>query len=329
MLRTFLNGISHKSIPKRSHALRTFSVAAIEPKSSSSVRQKPRRYIKYWGSVGKRGPNAKSSQSGISKGKGDTSRRQRIAGKEIHETLKQYSKSKEYFGQSFSLDHLEQKFRPAQYTLQQKNVASRLPGQGCTFLGSFTSLEQLPTITNDLSWVAFVGRSNAGKSSLLRALLRDKKIVRTSKTPGHTQHMNFFRLGRNMVEGLCLVDLPGYGFARAPGKIRSAFQSLVNVFVQGDKVSQLKRTMVLIDSRRGVMPVDIEILKSLEKSKMKYEIVLTKTDKLNKTSLHIVQRKTLSQLLLNYPNCICVHSVSSKYGDGVGWLRNGISAAVQ
>src|SRR4029079_14401974 len=135
--------------------------------------------------------------------------------------------------------------------------------------------------------IAFAGRSNVGKSSLLNALTNRKGLARTSNTPGRTQELNFFDVGSP--PQVRLVDMPGYGFAEAPKDLVKRWRFLVNDFLRGRAV--LRRAIVLIDSRHGIKPVDIEIMEMLDGAAVTYQLVLTKTDKVKATDL----AKTLEQ----------------------------------
>lgn len=126
----------------------------------------------------------------------------------------------------------------------------------------------------DLPEVAFAGRSNVGKSSLVNALTGRKTLARASGEPGRTRELNFFDLG----ERLRLVDLPGYGFARAPKDVAKRWTSLTRAYLRG-RVN-LKRVVLLIDSRHGIKSSDAEVMDVLDKSAVVYQIALTKLDKL-------------------------------------------------
>ena len=156
--------------------------------------------------------------------------------------------------------------------------------QSCTFVLSVAKLEQLPE--TELEEVAFIGRSNVGKSSLINALTNQKSLARTSNTPGRTQQLNYF----NLAEKIHLVDLPGYGFAKAPIAEVKKWQKMILTYLQG-RVN-LRRVFLLIDSRHGIKTVDTEIMDLLDKAAVTYQIVLTKTDKISEKELEIVTKST-------------------------------------
>ena len=162
------------------------------------------------------------------------------------------------------------------------------------FLKSAPSLQFLPD--PDAPEIAFAGRSNVGKSSLLNALTGRKAIARASVTPGRTQELNFFEVGADDEGGppvLRLVDMPGYGFAKAPLKVVENWRRLIRDFLRGRVV--LKRTLLLIDARHGVKPVDAEMMKMLDEAAVGYRIVLTKADKIKPTELAEVLAATQAE----------------------------------
>ena len=154
------------------------------------------------------------------------------------------------------------------------------------FLKSAPALKFLPD--PDAPEIAFAGRSNVGKSSLLNALTGRRSIARTSVTPGRTQELNFFEVGDPTL--LRLVDMPGYGFAKAPPKVVEQWRRLVRDFLRGRQV--LKRALVLIDSRHGVKPVDAEMMAMLDQAAVGYRLVLTKADKVKASDLAAVRAAT-------------------------------------
>ena len=161
-------------------------------------------------------------------------------------------------------------------------TARKLFAGPIAFLKSAPELHFLPD--PDVPEIAFAGRSNVGKSSLLNALTGRKAIARASVTPGRTQELNFFEVGEPTK--LRLVDMPGYGFAKAPPKVVEQWQRLVREFLRGRAV--LKRTLLLIDARHGVKPVDGEMMTMLDESAVSYRLVLTKADKIKPSELDAV-----------------------------------------
>lgn len=150
----------------------------------------------------------------------------------------------------------------------------------CDFVRGVQDLSQLPPET--LPEIAFAGRSNVGKSSLINALLNRKDMARTSNTPGRTQQLNFFDLGGR----ICVVDMPGYGYAKVSKKERNSWQRLLKDYLRG-RVN-LKRSFVLIDGRHGVKDSDKEMMDLLDEAAAPYTIVLTKTDKVKREDLEKV-----------------------------------------
>ena len=171
--------------------------------------------------------------------------------------------------------------------------------------------------------IAFAGRSNVGKSSLLNALTNRKGLARTSNTPGRTQELNFFDVGSP--PQIRLVDMPGYGFAEAPKDLVRRWRFLVNDFLRGRSV--LRRAIVLIDSRHGVKPVDVEIMEMLDNAAVNYQIVLTKADKVKPTDLAVTLERTRAEAAKHpaaHPSLIVT---SSETGFGIAELRTAILEA--
>ena len=160
--------------------------------------------------------------------------------------------------------------------------------QECNFLLGIDKLGQLPD--SSLPEVAFAGRSNVGKSSLINALTSRKAIARTSNTPGRTQQLNFFNLGKRLI----LVDLPGYGYARVSKTQVAAWTRTLKAFLRG-RVT-LRRVCLLIDSRVGIKDLDREMMDMLDSAAVMYQIVLTKVDKLKNNELMILTTKTNDEL---------------------------------
>ncbi|EJL34080.1 ribosome biogenesis GTP-binding protein YihA/YsxC [Novosphingobium sp. AP12] len=184
-----------------------------------------------------------------------------------------------------------------------------------TFLKSAPALKFLPD--PDVPEVAFAGRSNVGKSSLLNALVGRKAIARTSVTPGRTQELNFFDVGEPLK--FRLVDMPGYGFAKAPPKVTEEWRRLVRDYLRGRV--ELKRTLVLVDSRHGVKQVDLDMFKMLDEAAVGYRIVLTKADKIKATELEAVHAATLVEARKHPAAFPVVHVTSSEKGMGIEELR--------
>lgn len=157
-----------------------------------------------------------------------------------------------------------------------------------TFMLSVARLEQLPEAEFDE--VAFAGRSNVGKSSLINALFNQKRLAKTSSTPGRTQQLNFFDFDHK----LYLVDLPGYGYAEAPEKLVKQWQNILKTYLRGRP--NLRRVFLLIDSRRGIKKEDLEIMKMLDEAAVSYQIVLTKVDKISGTELNKMLATTAEEI---------------------------------
>jgi len=193
----------------------------------------------------------------------------------------------------------------------------RLFSSKCDFVLSSPDLKSLPL--PDRSEIAFIGRSNVGKSSIINALTGRKGLARSSTTPGRTQQLNFFNLGNR----LRLVDLPGYGFANAPKNTVKAWHTLVLSFLRSR--TNLERVFILIDSRRGLMDSDFEMMNMLDDTAVPYCIVLTKADKVTKTELERVKNSVTNQLG-KHPACYpCITATSSLKGEGIAELRGDIS----
>lgn len=190
------------------------------------------------------------------------------------------------------------------------------------FLKSAPKLEFLPDMA--VNEVAFAGRSNVGKSSLLNALTNRNNLARTSNTPGRTQELNFFDVGEPLK--FRLVDMPGYGYAKAPKDIVRQWRFLVNDFLRGR--AALKRTLVLIDSRHGIKDVDNDMMDMLDGAAVSYHIVLTKADKIKASELAEVTQRTADAIRKRpaaHPDIIVT---SSEKGMGLPELRAAVVEAV-
>ena len=177
--------------------------------------------------------------------------------------------------------------------------------------------------------VAFAGRSNVGKSSLINALTATKGLARTSNTPGRTQELNFFVPEGDYDDGippLALVDMPGYGFAKAPKAAVDSWTKLIFSYLQGR--STLRRVFVLIDSRHGLKKNDNEVLDLLDKAAVSYQLVLTKADKIKPPALVKLEAATLKAIEKRPAAFPEIVSTSSEKGHGVDDLKAAILYAI-
>ena len=201
--------------------------------------------------------------------------------------------------------------------------AARLFSGRVEFLLSAPKLDFLPE--PDAPEIAFCGRSNVGKSSLLNALTGRKAIARTSVTPGRTQELNFFEVGEPTQ--FRLVDMPGYGFAKAPIKVVERWKQLVRTYLRGRAV--LKRTLVLVDARHGPKAVDLEMMKMLDEAAVGYRLVLTKADKIKASELAAVLAATEAEARKHAAAFPVVHVTSAEKGLGIPELRAAVLADVR
>lgn len=204
---------------------------------------------------------------------------------------------------------------PAPFTSEELAAGEQLFMQQWRFLKGVVDLAQLPAI--GLIEIAFAGRSNVGKSSLINALTNRNGLARTSHTPGRTQELIFFEGPANA--NFRLVDMPGYGYAAAPKAKILAWTSLIHDFLRGR--ANLARVYVLIDSRHGLKDVDAEVMKTLDASAVSYQIVMTKSDQVKAPALKETLAATqaaLSRHPAAFPEIIVT---SSSTGDGMPQLR--------
>lgn len=187
------------------------------------------------------------------------------------------------------------------------------------FVAGVATLDQLPELT--LPEVAFIGRSNVGKSSLLNALVGQNQLARTSSTPGRTQQLNFF----NLHELVHLVDVPGYGYAKASKKDVKQWQGVLFDYLRGRR--QLVRAFVLIDARHGVKEADNDMLKRLDDAAVSYQFVLTKADKAD--DIEKTQEKTLAVAAKHpaaYPGLV---TTSAEEKLGIDALQDAVIEALE
>jgi GTP-binding protein len=208
------------------------------------------------------------------------------------------------------------------FSEEEIETARRIFSGPIAFLKSAPTLEFLPDPS--VNEIAFAGRSNVGKSSLLNALTNRNSLARTSNTPGRTQELNFFDVGDPLI--FRLIDMPGYGFATAPKEVVKKWRHLINDYLRGRQV--LKRTLVLIDSRHGMKDVDREVMEMLDGAAVSYRVVLTKTDKIKASELYSVAQKTADEVRKRpaaHPDIILT---SSEKGQGLPELRAAVIEAV-
>ena len=185
--------------------------------------------------------------------------------------------------------------------------------QSCDFIMGAVDMVRLPA--PDLPEVAFAGRSNVGKSSLINAITNRKSLARTSNTPGRTQQLNFFDLGGRLM----LTDLPGYGYARVPVAQVKEWTELVNAYLRGRP--NLRRVCVLIDARHGLKDSDLKLMKMLDAAAVSYQIVLTKADKAKPAELARCLESVAGKLRSHVAAHPEVHVTSAIEGRGVPELR--------
>ncbi len=189
----------------------------------------------------------------------------------------------------------------------------RLFAHPVTFVKSVVALEHLPDA--GLPEICVAGRSNVGKSSLINALCNQKGLARASNTPGRTRELNYF----NMSDRMFLVDLPGYGYARASKTDIAHWTKLTRDFLRGR--APLRRVFVLIDARRGIKGTDLEIMDMLDEAAVTYQVVLTKTDKIKKGQLDKVQSDSRAKIVKRPAAHPLILSTSAEKKNGLAELK--------
>lgn len=199
-------------------------------------------------------------------------------------------------------------------TDQPDDTARLLFARPWEFLKGCVRVSDLPA--DDIVEIAFAGRSNVGKSSLINALVGQRALARTSNTPGRTQELNLFAPQEG---GIRIVDMPGYGFAKAPKPAVEKWNKLIHQFLRGRP--NLRRVYVLVDARHGPKPNDATVMNELDKAAVSYQVVLTKTDKLTANdaeSALAATRKAIAKRPAAHPEIIVT---SSEKGIGIDVLR--------
>ncbi|WBY16604.1 ribosome biogenesis GTP-binding protein YihA/YsxC [Erythrobacteraceae bacterium WH01K] len=202
----------------------------------------------------------------------------------------------------------------------EEKAAARLFSGRVDFLLSAPQLKFLPDPT--VPEIAFCGRSNVGKSSLLNALTGRKAIARASVTPGRTQELNFFEVGEPLQ--FRLVDMPGYGFAKAPVAVVDKWKKLVRTYLRGRAV--LARTLVLVDARHGLKDVDRDMMKMLDEAAVGYRVVLTKADKIKASALEATAARVAEEAKKHPAAFPELHITSAEKGMGIAALRAAVVA---
>ncbi len=202
-------------------------------------------------------------------------------------------------------------------------AGDKLFSQGCDFVKGVVKMDGLPS--DGRNEVAFAGRSNVGKSSLINALTGRKALARVSVTPGRTRELNFFSLGKD--GALYLVDMPGYGYAKAPKGQVKGWNRLIEDYLKGRQ--ELRRLFLLVDSRHGLKETDRATMALMDEAAVSYQVVLTKADKPKSEELAKVMEKVAAELAKHpaaYPEILVT---SSREGHGLSELRAAVAACAE
>ncbi|MCB1555879.1 MAG: YihA family ribosome biogenesis GTP-binding protein [Alphaproteobacteria bacterium] len=194
-------------------------------------------------------------------------------------------------------------------TKEETDAARKLFAGQCDFVMGVAALDQLPP--GDRAEIAFAGRSNVGKSSLLNALTGRKALARTSHTPGRTQQLNYFDLGGRFY----MVDMPGYGYAKVSKSQKKEWDRLIRDYLRGR--ATLRCVFILIDARHGIKENDRDIMKMLDEAAVSYRIILTKTDKVKRDALAHTIAATESLLKKHPAAFTAIMTTSAQAGEGL------------
>lgn len=193
------------------------------------------------------------------------------------------------------------------------------------FLTTAAQLHQLPAV--DVPEIAFVGRSNAGKSTCINTLTQQKRLAFASKTPGRTQSINLFTLGKQGVTDAVLADLPGYGYAKAGKQQVADWTRLVSLYLVGRPT--LRRALLLIDARHGPKDLDRAVMASLDKAAVSYQVVLTKVDQLRPAERAERMASTTAELSRHPAAHPDIMATSAFSGEGIAMLRAAVAALAE
>jgi GTP-binding protein len=191
----------------------------------------------------------------------------------------------------------------------------------CEFVWGTSRIDNLPP--QGLKEIAFVGRSNVGKSSLINALTGRKNLARVSQTPGRTKEINFFNLGGRLI----LVDLPGYGYAKASKELAMEWQRLIFAYLSGR--ATLVRTLLLIDSRRGLMASDLAVMELFDRAAVSYELVLTKSDEIKPAELETLKGSMAVEAARHTAALAQMAATSARTGAGIDLLQGQLAGLTE